>query len=132
MPLAPTRLAMYAVGVKGDAPSDAIRHRLVDGIHLRWVFEKSLGFPQHGFHLFRRNSRLPVERECLRPGIDSLPPGPTGRPFLDLPQGRLASDSDLVLTDEFGWWWSRAAWRIGPVGFDLSGRQWLRLELPAP
>ena len=106
-----------------------------DGVRLHWVFEKSLGFPRHGFHLFRRRSRLPVA--CRAIGIACGPPSTAWRPgrradsFLDLPEARLTSDSDLVLSDEFGWAWSRAVWRIGPVGFDLSGRQRLRLELPA-
>jgi hypothetical protein len=115
---------MYAVGVAGDPPplpSDVIRHELVDGIHLRWLFQKSLGFPRCGFYLFRRRSVPPAERQCLRPGTDSLPAGPLGKPFLDTPLGRLAGGGGLQLTDEFGWRWSRVVWNVGPVGFDLSG-----------
>lgn len=122
---------MYAVGVTGDDASDDIRQQLVDGVHLRWVFDKSLGFPQHGFHLFRRPSQAQSAAGCLRPGIDGLAPGPLGKSILDTAVGQISSDADLLVTDEFGWHWSRVVWRIGPVGLDLTGRQRLRLELPA-
>jgi len=130
MPVDPSRLSMYAVGVTGDAASDEIRHRLEDGVHLRWVFDKSLGFPQHGFHLFRRPSRTLAETKCLRPGIDGLPAGPLRKSVLDVPEGRISSEADLFVTDEFGWRWSRAVWAVGPVAFDLAGRHGLRFELP--
>jgi hypothetical protein len=132
MPLQTPRLQMYAVGVSGDAPSDEIRQKLVDGIHLRWFFEKNLGFPRYGFYLFRRRGFIQSldERQCLRIETDDLPAGPSAFSFLDTSLGRLASDVNLRLTDEFGWRWSRAVWTIGRIGFDLAGRQFLRLTLP--
>ena len=132
MPIQTPRLQMYAMGVSDDAPSDEIRQKLVDGIHLRWFFERNLGFPRYGFYLFRRRAYIQSldQRQCLRIETDGLPAGPSTFSFLDTSLGRLASDVNLQLTDEFGWRWSRAVWTIGRIGFDLAGRQFLRLTLP--
>src|SRR4051794_2414397 len=100
MPLHASRLSLYAVGVVGDSPSDAVRSTLVDGVHLRWVFDRDLGFPRHGFHVFRRPNRS-TERRCLRPELDQLPVGPLGRSRATM-LGLLSCGAGLVVTDEFG------------------------------
>ena len=130
MPLHTSRLSLYAVGVVGDSPSDAVRSTLVDGLHLRWVFDRDLGFPRHGFHVFRRPSRS-AERRCLRPELDQLPVGPLG-PARATTLGLLSRGAGLVMTNEFGWRWSRVVWGIGPVGIDLAGGGPVRLDVPGP
>jgi hypothetical protein len=43
-----------ALSVRGDHPPNALQPKLPDGIHLRWGFERSHGFPWYGVYLFRR------------------------------------------------------------------------------
>src|ERR1044071_839562 len=93
MPLQTQRLRMYARGVSDDPPSDGIREKLVDGIHLRWFFESSLGFPRYGFHLFRRPSGLAsAETRCLATELSSLLAGLWPAAFLDTGPRRLPQD----------------------------------------
>src|SRR5215831_14679256 len=47
-------LVMVGLGVKDDVPPNQYQPILRNRIHLRWVFNKSLGFPWYGFTLFRR------------------------------------------------------------------------------
>jgi hypothetical protein len=59
-------LLMFGLGIENDEPPNALQPRLDDGIHLRWTFPwiedpalhiiRSLGFPWHGFYLFRRTA----------------------------------------------------------------------------
>jgi hypothetical protein len=50
-------LLMVGLGVQEDEPPNQIQPPLKDGIHLRWAFKRVLGFPWHGYYLFRRNHR---------------------------------------------------------------------------
>ena len=88
MPLQTSRLHVYTPGVSGDPPPDEVRNQLDDGIHLRWFFERNLGFPKSGFFLFRRRSidvvgTVAPQRQCLRGETDTLPPGVWPGAFLD-------------------------------------------------
>jgi hypothetical protein len=47
-------LVMGGLNVFGDQPPNTLQPRLDDGVHLRWVFRRDLGFPWYGFYLFRR------------------------------------------------------------------------------
>jgi len=92
-------LAMIALGVRGDAPPVTEQPPLADGVHLRWTFDRSLGFPWHGFFLYRRQSGT-VERTCLASGFRAMvgeTPSTTG--FVGADEFR--SDRPLVLTDDF-------------------------------
>ncbi len=46
-------LWMLALGIEGDAPPHALQPSIDDGMHLRWAFEPSKGFPWYGYYLFR-------------------------------------------------------------------------------
>lgn len=85
----------------GDVPV-GMAEPLVDGAHLRWAFQRDLGFPWFGFYLFRRPSRhRKEERQCVRPGLRGLHTGPAGSTVLHTPLGRFRSDTELGLTDDF-------------------------------
>ena len=45
---------MVGLGSAKDTPPNSEQPPLSDGIHLRWAFKRELGFPWHGFYLFRR------------------------------------------------------------------------------
>jgi hypothetical protein len=70
---------MVGLGVQGDAPPDAIQPPLRDGIHLRWAFQRDLGFPWYGFYLFRRPSRR-REEICLARATAGFKAGAWGAP----------------------------------------------------
>lgn len=112
---------MTGLGVLGDQPPDPYQAPLADGIHLRWGFRRELGFPWHGFHLFRRPSRAGA-RFCLSSVTGGLKAGgsPGSKHYTAV--GVLSSDVGLVLTEEFG--------PSGSVEFALDGRKFLRFELP--
>ena len=57
MALQTRNLAMVGLGVQGDSPPNELQPPLKDGVHLRWAFKRELGFPWHGYYLFRRNHR---------------------------------------------------------------------------
>jgi len=120
-------LALLGLGVHKDAPPDPLQPPLVDGIHLRWGFGRTKGFPWHGYYLLRRPHRK-HELTCLRPRFrDVVPPQwkptaggtlPLGSASVAFSDGTLSSDQPLVVTDDFP-----------PPGFgelDLRHRAWLR------
>jgi len=47
-------LVMIALGAEGLLPT------VEDGVHLRWQMDLALGFPTHGFDIFRRPHQAPV------------------------------------------------------------------------
>ncbi len=51
------KLSLTGLGISGNRPPDAVQPTLVDGVHLRWAFRTGLGFPWHGFYLYRRRHR---------------------------------------------------------------------------
>ncbi len=119
MPLQSDNLIMVGLGVHEDDPPHAIQPTLPDGVHLRWQPDPELGFPWHGYFLFRRphNDGTPI---CISANFD--PTWPTGVPgSLQLPGGQFVSDAPIVLTEGFA---SPAARE-----FDLSGRTLLRFNL---
>jgi hypothetical protein len=122
MPLQTPHLVMTGLGISGDRPPGDHQPPLADGIHLRWAFETSLGFPWHGFHLFRRPSRGGTLR-CLAEYLTSVRVGAWPYPVLDTPLGRLSSDSPLSFAEFF------------PPGeraeLHLDCRRSLRFDLPA-
>lgn len=119
-----TRLSMTALGVLGDRPPVAVQPPLVDGIHLRWSFTRSTGFPWYGYFLYRRPN-ADLERTCLASGFIDLVTDPlstTGTIGAD----ELSSDLPLVGTDDFpanG----QAELDLGP--FDDRGRTYVRLDV---
>ena len=106
---------MVGLSVRGDAPPNQIQPQLVDGIHLRWTFKREIGFPWYGYYLFRR---VYGSRDCRIQDFDisslSLQPGST---TADLAEGKITSDSTLVLTNFPP---------TGAVGLSLDGRSYLR------
>jgi hypothetical protein len=120
-------LALLGLGVHKDAPPDPLQPPLVDGIHLRWGFGRSKGFPWHGYYLLRRPHRK-QERTCLRPRFRGIVPPqwkptaggvlPLGSDSVTFSDGTLSSDQPLVVTDDFP-----------PPGYgelDLRNRAYLR------
>lgn len=114
-------LSMTGLGVAGDQPPDTFQAKLDNGIHLRWGFRRELGFPWHGFYLFRRPAS-PGSALCLSAVTGGLRKGMSlgSRHYTAI--GVLDSDSNLVLTDDFA--------PADRTEFDLDGRNFLRFEVP--
>ena len=110
---------MIALGIRGDQPLDPEQPPLVDGVHLRWAPAQELGFPWHGFYLFRRETR-PSRPRCLKRELIENPPRPGIGPRYATPIGTLTSPKPLVFTDDFP--------DTGVVEADLSAP--LRFDLP--
>lgn len=110
---------MIALGIRGDQPLDPEQPPLVDGVHLRWSPEQELGFPWHGFYLFRRETR-PSRPRCLKKELVENPPRPGNDPRYVTAIGTLSSPKPLVFTDDFP--------DPGVVEADLSAP--LRFDLP--
>ena len=71
MTLQTQNLVMVGLGIKDDVPPNKIQPKLLDGVHLRWVFKKDLGFPWYGFYLFRREHRK-RQSTCLSSFFNNL------------------------------------------------------------
>jgi len=121
MPLQTRNLVMTALGVQRDTPPNWMQPPLLDGIHLRWAFQTDLGFPLHGFYLFRRPS-LAGSPVCVGQSLQGLQAGRWPTETLPTPVGQFRSDSPLLLTDEFP--------PVGTVELDLDSRSHLRFDLP--
>lgn len=122
MPFQARNLAMIGLGVSGDSPPGDHQPPLADGIHLRWAFAPSRGFPWYGFHLFRR----PAQRGalvCLAEVLATLRQGTWPYPVLDTPLGRLSSESPLEFLEFFP--------PAEQVEMHLDCRRSLRFDLPA-
>ena len=111
---------MASLGVLDDDPINELQPALADGIHLRWAFARQIGFPWHGYYLFRRRAR-PVPRTCLSQFSSLLQAG-AGSNQVVLPIGELSSDRPIALTDDFP--------PPGVREVDLAARDHLRLTLP--
>lgn len=109
-------LSMAGLGTLNDVPPNTIQPKLVDAVHLRWAFRADLGFPWHGFYLFRRPSRR-ENRHCLRSRTRELQHGLSGASTWNSGIGILTSDEPLVIRDDFP--------PPGLVEFDLGGREYL-------
>jgi hypothetical protein len=117
MALQTSQFTTIGLGVRNDMPPDPIQPKLVDGIHLRWAFQRELGFPWYGFSLFRREHRegKPV---CLSEALKE-PAAPNTT--LSTPLGQLVSDRPLRFTNDFP--------PVAVPELDLDGRSFLRLKL---
>lgn len=112
---------MVGLGSAGDVPPNAEQPALVDGIHLRWAFKRELGFPWFGYYLFRR-LHDPGTLSWLSQQTGSLPKGPWPSSSLDTPLGRIVSDQNLMLTDDFA--------PQGTIEFDLANRHSFDVVFP--
>src|SRR5258706_14316027 len=117
-----TILSMVGLGSLQDVAPNPLQPKLIDAVHLRWAFRPDLGFPWHGFYLYRRNSKL--ERGlCLSSHLAHVPPGPLNTSSWNSGIGTVTSDQPLVLRDDFP----------DPVvaEFTLDGRAFIEF-LPLP
>jgi hypothetical protein len=107
---------MVGLGTLQDSPVNSLQPKLVDAVHLRWAFRPELGFPWHGFYLFRRNSKQ-GKGQCLSRRVESLDPGPMSVTAWTSGIGSVSSDRLLVLRDDFP--------PSNRVEFDLDSREYL-------
>lgn len=115
-------LAVLAIGAVGDdRPLPSLQPPLKEGIHLRWAFDPSLGFPWYGFYLFRRLSPAGGTATCASSQFGGLTPGAQPSTALAIPLGTFQSDQNLVLTDNFP--------PTGTVEIDLSNRQFVSFQM---
>jgi hypothetical protein len=115
-------LAVLALGAVGDnRPLPSLQPPLKEGIHLRWAFDPSLGFPWYGFYLFRRLSPTGGTATCASSQFGGLTAGAQPSTALTIPLGTFQSDQNLVLTDNFP--------PIGTVEIDLSNRQFVSFQM---
>ena len=112
---------MIGRGILGDTPPNSIQPPLVDGVHLRWAFKRELGFPWHGFYLFRRHHRR-ADEQCLSGVLRGTRSGPWPSRSMSTPRALVSSDQPLLLTDDFP--------PGGVAEFDLRDRSHLRFTLP--
>ncbi|HEX2079265.1 MAG TPA: hypothetical protein VHG08_16180 [Longimicrobium sp.] len=122
MSLQSDQLAMIGLGVRNDQPpAGSLQPALPNGVHLRWGFARDLGFPWHGFHLFRRPAR-PGTPLCLSSVIGGLKKSvlPDSHHYTAI--GCLSSDARLALTEDFA--------PGTQVELALDGRAFLRFDLP--
>ena len=91
---------MVGLGSAKDAPPNSEQPPLSDGIHVRWSFKRELGFPWHGFYLFRR-IHDPGTLSWLSQHTGKLPKGQWSSNSLDTPLGRVFSDQNLFVTEDF-------------------------------
>lgn len=115
-----TRLWAVALGVDGDTPPNDLQPPLVDGIHLRWAFPTEVGFPWHGYYLFRRLTEGRTKHRCLKDFVSSPPDTPL--PDFSTPIGSVGSDTPLTYTNQFP-----PPFRFE---FDLANRNRLWFDLP--
>lgn len=121
MPLQTENLVMVGLGSSGNEPPSLLQPRLADGIHLRWAFKQELGFPWHGFYLYRRLHR----QVSPSVGTDTrdLSLGLRSSNTLNLSFGQITSDENIRLTDDFP--------APGFAEFDLANRRFLRFTWPS-
>jgi hypothetical protein len=112
---------MVGLGSAKDVPPNSEQPPLIDGIHLRWAFKRELGFPWHGFYLFRR-VHDPGTLSWLSQHTGRLPKGPWSSNSFDTPLGRVFSDTNLFLTEDFP--------LPDLVELDLANRNVLGLTFP--
>lgn len=100
MALQTSNLTIAGLGSAKDTPPNSEQPPLSDGIHLRWAFKRELGFPWHGFYLFRR-VHDPGTLSWLSQHTGKLPKGPWSSNTFDTPLGRVFSDQNLFVTEDF-------------------------------
>ncbi|HZI47430.1 MAG TPA: hypothetical protein VFD75_06510, partial [Pyrinomonadaceae bacterium] len=121
MALQTQNLTIVGLGSAKDTPPNSEQPPLIDGIHLRWSFKRELGFPWHGFYLFRR-VHDPGTLSWLSQHTGKLPKGPWSSNSIDTPLGRVFSDQKLFLTEDFP--------PPELVEFDLANRNVLGVVFP--
>jgi hypothetical protein len=121
MALQTSNLTLVGHGSAKDVPPNSEQPPLFDGIHLRWAFKRELGFPWHGFYLFRR-VHDPGTLSWLSQHIGGLPKGPWAGNSIDTPLGRVFSDQNLLLTEDFP--------PTSQVELDLANRNLLGMMFP--
>lgn len=132
MPLQSRDLSMIGLGSRGNASPNTLQPALADGIHLRWSFDRSLGFPWYGFFLFRRLHRQ-GDWLCLsqyQAGTSDASIQPTAARAVALtpatrmrtPLGYLSSDRAITVSDDFS---PSGVWEL-----DLDHRDYLRFDFP--
>ena len=114
-------LAMAGLSITGNAQFNPPNEKLAEGIHLRWGFQRELGFPWYGFYLYRR-AHIPGRPICLSNIFDKLKQTSHSGKQLRTPYGTLSSDQRLIFLDEFP--------RTNVPELDLSNRSYLRFEFP--
>jgi len=122
MALQKADLAMAGLGIGGDSRVSPLQERLAEGIHLRWAFERDLGFPWYGFYLYRR-AHLPGNPVCFANIANKLSQTAGLGKKVRTPYGNISSDHDVRLFDEFP--------PAGIPEFDLENRGYLRFTFPA-
>jgi hypothetical protein len=113
---------MLGLGIEGDAPPNTLQPALPDGMHLRWAFEPTRGFPWFGYYLFRRESREKGERVCVTKGL-RYEPGTFGPTQITANFGDIESDRPLFFTDDFA--------PAGQVELDLDHRRGVTYRPPS-
>lgn len=113
---------MIGLGVLGNQPANPYQPALTNGIHLRWGFRRELGFPWHGFYLYRRPA-LPGRPVCLSSVTGGLKKGSWPEKKYRTALGVITSDTNLVMTEDFA--------PGNRVEFALDGRSFLRCDFPA-
>lgn len=119
MALQTQNLVMTGLGVENDKPPNRVQPPLANGIHLRWAFQRDIGFPWYGYYLFRRRHR-PGTFSRLSTVIGGLPAGLWPGSAMNNPFGQISSDRRLRLTKDFP--------LSGVIEFDLAGRHHLRFK----
>jgi hypothetical protein len=125
MALQTQKLVMTALGIRDHLQPREGQPRVPDGIHLRWAFERELGFPWLGFYLFRRVHE-PPDLVCLGANISEFGAfyGGSRTATLQTSAGQIGVQSDQVLVQ------AQPDAHRGRPGIELSGRQHLLLALP--
>src|SRR5688572_18537996 len=100
MALQTEKLRMIGLGVSQDVPPNSVQPPLLDGIHLRWAFQRGLGFPWYGFYLFRRPHQQ-VPSKCLSRATTGMSKGVLPDNPWNTAYGEVRSDTSLVLSDDF-------------------------------
>ena len=99
MPLQTDRLVMIGLGVLNDIPPVSLQPPLSNGIHLRWSFQREVGFPWHGYYLFHRPQFELISHRCVSESWKNLSPATLSRVW-SIPEGVFHSNDNLVLTPD--------------------------------
>ncbi|WP_032113623.1 fibronectin type III domain-containing protein [Candidatus Paracaedibacter symbiosus] len=105
MGLQTDKLVMIGLGVQDSTPPFVATPplpTLKKGIHLRWMFERDMGFPWYGYYLFRRPVPDKRRSRCANLKIPAHGVGPLGITVLETEEGTFTSDAELVLQNDFG------------------------------
>ena len=92
-------LSMVGLGTLQNEPGNPLQPKLVDAVHLRWACGPGIGFPWHGFYLYRRNARA-GKKFCVGDLLADRQPGPMGSNVWASGNGMVTSDRPLVLRDD--------------------------------